>query len=95
MGGQIGEGDGIGVAVFFTFFFLTGFFVGFLVGFLVEVEDGDAFTVELDFVAVGFGEDFEEADGFGVGDAACELVAASNVLRNIEITNLYFIADSI
>jgi hypothetical protein len=95
MGGQIGEGDGIGVAVFFTFFFLTGFLAGFLVGFLVEVDEGDAFTVELDFVAVGFGEVLEEAEGLADGVAAYELVTANNVLRNIEITNLYFIAYSI
>ncbi len=40
-GGQIGDGEGIGVAVFLTFFFffLTGFLVAFVVlGFLVAFE---------------------------------------------------------
>jgi hypothetical protein len=90
IGGQTGEGEGIGVAVFFTFFFLTGFFVGFL---LVFVE-GDAFTVEPDFVATGFGEDLVVAVGFGVGVAAYELLVINNVERSIEITNLKFIPCS-
>jgi len=43
IGGQTGDGEGIGVAVFFTFFF---FFTGFLVGFLVVDETaGVAFAL--------------------------------------------------
>ena len=58
-GGQTGEGDGIGVAVFLTFFFFTGFLVGFLVvdeaaGFAVALFEtaGDAFLLGL---ALGVG----------------------------------------
>jgi hypothetical protein len=71
-GGQIGEGDGIGVAVFLTFFFfLVGFFVAFfLVGFFV----GSGLTV---LFPVGSTVAFLDGLGFelglGVGVAACAL----------------------
>jgi hypothetical protein len=90
IGGQTGDGEGIGVAVFFTFFFLTGFFVGFL----LVVVDGEDLDVEVDFVATGFGEDLAVAVGFEVGVAAYELVVINNVERSIEITNLNFILCS-
>mgnify|MGYP000253212386 CR=1 FL=1 len=69
IGGQIGDGDGIGVAVFFGFFFFTGFLLGFLLGFLVGF-----LVVE----AVGLLVDVFDAEGavdalllgFGVGVAA-------------------------
>jgi hypothetical protein len=66
IGGQTGDGEGIGVAVFFTFFFLTGFFVGFL----LVVVDGEDLDVEVDFVAAGFGDCLAEVVDFGVGVAA-------------------------
>ena len=88
IGGQTGDGEGIGVAVFFTFFFLTGFFYGFL----LVVEEGDVCTVEPDFEAAGVGEGFAVAVGFGV--AAYELLEINNVERNIEITDLNFILYS-
>jgi high-affinity Fe2+/Pb2+ permease len=94
IGGQTGDGDGIGVAVFFTFFFLTGFFVGFFVGFLVVFVEGVDLTVEVDFVAAGFGEGLAVAVVFGVGVAAYELVETNIVERKIEITNLNFILYS-
>jgi len=71
-GGQIGEGDGIGVAVFLTFFFfLIGFFVAFFFSdFFVE----SGLTV---LFPVGFTVAFLDGLGFelglGVGVAACAL----------------------
>lgn len=62
-GGQIGDGEGIGVAVFFTFFFFTGFLVGF---FVVDDTDGVALALfETAGVALALGL------ALGVGDAAC------------------------
>jgi hypothetical protein len=91
IGGQTGDGEGIGVAVFFTFFFLTGFFFGFL----LVVEEGDVCTVEPDFEAAGVGEGLAVEVDFGVGVAAYELVEINVVERNIEITNLNFTLCSI
>jgi hypothetical protein len=64
IGGQTGDGEGIGVAVFLTFFF---FFTGFLVGFLVVDETaGVAWALfETAGVALAVGL------ALGVGEAAC------------------------
>jgi hypothetical protein len=61
-GGQTGEGDGIGVAVFLTFFFFTGFLVGFFV-----VDEASGFAVAL-FETAGVA--FLLGLAFGVGVAA-------------------------
>jgi hypothetical protein len=90
IGGQTGDGDGIGVAVFFTLFFLTGFFFGFL----LVVTEGDVCTVEPDFEAAGVGEGLAVTDGFGVEVAAYELSEIKIIERIIEINNLNFIPCS-
>ena len=64
IGGQTGDGEGIGVAVFLTFFF---FFTGFLVGFFV-VDETDGFAAAL-FETAGVALALGLA--LGVGDAAC------------------------
>ena len=61
-GGQTGEGDGIGVAVFLTFFFFTGFLVGFFV-----VDEAAGFAVAL-FETAGVA--FLLGLALGVGEAA-------------------------
>jgi hypothetical protein len=63
IGGQTGDGEGIGVAVFFTFFFFTGFLVGFLV---VDETAGVAWAL---FETAGVA--FAVGLALGVGDAAC------------------------
>jgi hypothetical protein len=94
-GGQIGEGDGIGVAVFLTFFF---FFTGFLVGFLVVVELelilGLALAGLADTAGFGVAVLLGFAVGFGVGVTAYELVVSNVVATKIETNNLTFIAYS-
>ena len=90
IGGQTGDGDGIGVAVFFTFFF-TGFLVGFLLGFLL-VEAVAAFG-EADFEVTGLALLLELA--FGEGVAAYEEVVKSAIEVKREIINLIFILCSI
>jgi hypothetical protein len=104
-GGQIGEGEGIGVAVFLTFFFfLTGFLVALeVLGFLVALEvltffDDDG-LVEL-FVS-GFTVAFFDGValllgfGFGVGVAACTFVVNITEHNNAAKTYFNFILDSI
>jgi len=90
IGGQIGDGDGIGVAVFFGFFFFTGFLLGFLVGFLVVEAVG--------LLAVVF--DAEGAVdalllGFGVGVAALVGAVRNEVMITKAIKDLIFILCSI
>jgi hypothetical protein len=89
-GGQIGEGEGIGVAVFLTRFF---FFTGFLVGFLVVVETADALGVEVGLLVAGFAVEVGFGEGFGV--AATALGATKAVQINIETNNLTFTLGSI
>ena len=81
IGGQTGDGDGIGVAVFFTFFFFTGFLVDF---FVVDDTDGVALALfETAGVALALGL------ALRVGDAACaddnrrdeDVIAAISRLR--------------
>jgi hypothetical protein len=104
-GGHIGEGEGIGVAVFLTFFFfLTGFLVALeVLGFLVALEvltffDDDG-LVEL-FVS-GFTVAFFDGValllgfGFGVGVAACTFVVNITEHNNAAKTYFNFILDSI
>jgi hypothetical protein len=101
----MGDGDGIGVAVFLTFFFfLTGFLVALVaLGFLVALEvltffedDGlvelfvSGFTVAFfDGVALLLGF------GFGVGVAACTFVVNITEHNNAAKKYLNFILDSI
>lgn len=90
IGGQIGDGDGIGVAVFFGFFFFTGFLVGFLLGFLL---------VETLGVLVEFFDAEGAVDalllGFGVGVAALTGVVRNEVITKKAITDLILILCSI
>ncbi len=94
IGGQIGDGDGIGVAVFFGFFFFIGFLVGFLLGFLVGF-----LVVE----AVGLVEEVFDAEGavdalllgFGVGVAALAGAVRNEVMITKAINDLIFILCSI
>jgi hypothetical protein len=62
VGGQTGEGDGIGVAVFFTFFLFTGFLVGFFVVVVLAGFGEALFETAAVALAVGL--------AFGVGEAA-------------------------
>jgi hypothetical protein len=62
-GGQTGEGDGIGVAVFLTFFF---FFTGFLVGFFVVDEAAGSAVALFETAGVAFLLGL----ALGVGEAA-------------------------
>jgi hypothetical protein len=64
IGGQTGDGEGIGVAVFFTFFF---FFTGFLLGFLVVDETAGVAWALFETAGVAFAVGL----ALGVGDAAC------------------------
>jgi hypothetical protein len=64
IGGQTGDGEGIGVAVFFTFFF---FFTGFLVGFLVVDEAAGVALALFETAGVALAVGL----ALGVGDAAC------------------------
>ena len=90
IGGQIGDGDGIGVAVFFGFFFFIGFLLGFLLGFL-EVE------------AVGLVVEVFDAEdavdtlllGFGVGVAALAGAVRNEIITKKAITDLILIPCSI
>jgi hypothetical protein len=96
-GGQIGDGEGIGVAVFLTFFFffLTGFLVAFVVlGFLVAFEVL-TFLVEeglTEFFAVGETVSFFVGVallvGLGVGVAACTF--AVNIIEHKSRARKYF-----
>jgi hypothetical protein len=90
IGGHTGDGDGIGVAVFFTFFF-TGFLVGFLLGFLL-VDAVAAFGVA-DFEATGLALFLELA--FGEGVAAYEEEVKRAIEVKSAIINLIFILCSI
>jgi hypothetical protein len=83
LGGQTGEGDGIGVAVFLTTFFF--FFTGFLVTFLVVVGLGVAFTVLL---TVGFGVALAVGFGVGVAAEANEVTITADI--KVAINNLIF-----
>jgi hypothetical protein len=90
IGGQIGDGDGIGVAVFFGFFFFTGFLLGFLVGFLVVEAVGllaDVFDAEgaVDALLLGF----------GVGVAALVGAVRNEVMITKAVTDLILIPCSI
>jgi hypothetical protein len=90
IGGQIGDGDGIGVAVFFGFFFFTGFLLGFLVGFLLVETLGvpaDVFDAEGAVEALAL--------GFGVGVAALVGAVRNEVITKKAITDLIFIPCSI
>jgi hypothetical protein len=64
IGGQTGDGEGIGVAVFFTFFF---FFTGFLVGFLVVDETAGVALALFETAGVTLAVGL----ALGVGEAAC------------------------
>ena len=64
IGGQTGDGDGIGVAVFFTFFFFTGFLVDFFVVDDTDDDDGADDDVDDDDGA----DDNVDDDG---GDTTC------------------------
>jgi hypothetical protein len=81
-GGQTGDGDGIGVAVFLTTFFFFFLTTGFLVTFLVVVGFGVAFAVVFD-------------DGFGVGVAAVATEDKSTADIKAAIINLIFTLYSI
>ncbi len=85
-GGHTGDGDGIGVAVFFT-----GFLVGFLLGFLLV--DAVAAFGEADFEATGLALLLGLA--FGEGVAAYEEVVKRAIEVKREIINLIFTLCSI
>jgi hypothetical protein len=103
-GGQTGDGEGIGVAVFLTTFFFGFFTTGFLlvVAFLVAV----AFLVGVAFLvatalAVGLAVALTDALGEGllVGVAACTLdiekLVATEIANKIAITLFCFTLHSI
>ena len=90
IGGQIGDGDGIGVAVFFGFFFFTGFLLGFLLGCLVVEAFG---LVEEVFDAEGAVDALPL--GFGVGVAALVGEVRNEVMIRKAIADLIFILCSI
>jgi hypothetical protein len=87
-GGQTGEGDGIGVAVFLTFFF---FFTGFLVGFFV-VDEASGFAVAL-FETAGVAILLGLALGVGVAAYADESRRDEDVIA--AISNFLFTLCSI
>ena len=94
-GGQIGEGDGIGVAVFLTFFFFfTGFLVGFLVVVVLELTLGLAVAGLADTAGFGVAVLLAFAVGFGVGVTAEELVVNNVVASKTDMNILIFIAYS-
>jgi hypothetical protein len=86
-GGQTGEGDGIGVAVFLTFFLLTGFLVGFFV-----VDEAVGFAVAL-FETAGLAFVLELA--LGVGEAAYEDESRRDEAVIAAISKLFFTLCSI
>ena len=101
-GGQIGEGEGIGVAVFLTFFFFTGFFVEVdVLGFLVEFTVGALVAGEglIEFfetgVVISFLVEVTLLLGFGVGVTACTLDTPIAVQKRVAIINLILIPCSI
>ena len=82
IGGQTGAGEGMGVAVFFTFFFFTGFLVGF---FVVDEVDADGLAL---FETAGVALALEVA--LGVGEAACADDSRSDVDVIAAISRLRF-----
>ena len=86
-GGQTGEGDGIGVAVFLTFFFFTGFLVGFFV-----VDEAAGFAVAL-FETAGVAFLLGLALGVGVAAYADESRRDEDVIA--AISNFLFTLCSI
>ncbi|WP_223297936.1 hypothetical protein [Candidatus Nanopelagicus hibericus] len=90
-GGHSGKGDGIGVAVFFTFFL-----VGFLLGFFEGVVVWEVFGVAVaDFVAAGLVVEVGLGLTFGEGVAPYADVIDTETEISMAIINFMFTPYSI